>query len=79
MEFGIYSFVELTPDADTGTLISPEQRFRDLLEEIELADQVGLELFGIGSITGRTIWLRRRRWCWRRRRPARSRSGSAAP
>ena len=49
MEIGIYSFVERTPDADTGELVSPEQRVKDLLEEIELADQVGLDIFGIGE------------------------------
>ena len=49
MEIGIYSFVERTPDADTGELVSPEQRVKDLLEEIELADQVGLDVFGIGE------------------------------
>ena len=29
--------------------MSPAQRLRDLMEEIELADQVGLEVFGIGE------------------------------
>lgn len=49
MELGIYSFVERTPDARTGQLVSAEQRFRDLLEEIVLADEVGLDVFGIGE------------------------------
>ena len=49
MEIGIYSFVERTPDPETGALISAEQRIRDLLEEIELADRVGLDVFGIGE------------------------------
>ncbi|CAN5791720.1 LLM class flavin-dependent oxidoreductase [soil metagenome] len=48
-ELGIYSFVELTPDPTTGAMISPAQRLQDLLETIELADQVGLDLFGIGE------------------------------
>ena len=39
-EVGLYSFVELTPDPRTGTTISPEQRMKNLLEEVELADQV---------------------------------------
>jgi probable LLM family oxidoreductase len=42
MEIGIYTFGELT----SGT---PGQRMRDLLEEIELADQVGLDVFGVGE------------------------------
>ena len=48
-ELGIYSFVENTPDAITGSKISSEQRIKDLLEEIELADQVGLNAYGIGE------------------------------
>ncbi|GCE14766.1 LLM class flavin-dependent oxidoreductase [Tengunoibacter tsumagoiensis] len=49
MEIGLYTFAELTPDLQTGETISPAQRLRDLLEEIELADQVGLDVFGIGE------------------------------
>jgi len=32
-----------------GPGISPEQRLRDLIEEMELADQVGLDVFGVGE------------------------------
>jgi probable LLM family oxidoreductase len=49
MEIGLYSFVERTPDPVTGNLVSAGQRLRDLLEEIELADQVGLDVFGVGE------------------------------
>ncbi len=49
MELGIYTFAEMTADVQTGKVISPEQRLRDLLEEVELADQVGLDVFGIGE------------------------------
>ena len=48
-ELGLYSFAELTPDSTTGTLVSPAQRLRDLIESIELADQVGLDVFGLGE------------------------------
>ncbi|MCX6018374.1 MAG: LLM class flavin-dependent oxidoreductase [Chloroflexi bacterium] len=48
-EIGLYSFVENTPDPRTGKQISPAQRMREMLEEIELADQVGLDAFGIGE------------------------------
>src|SRR5712671_4836702 len=44
MELGVYTFAELTSDE-----VSPQQRLRDLLEEIELADQVGLDVFGVGE------------------------------
>jgi len=49
MEIGIYTFAERTPDARTGALVSAEQRLADLLEEIELADRVGLDVFGVGE------------------------------
>jgi probable LLM family oxidoreductase len=49
MELGIYTFAETTPDPRTGRTVSPEERLRDLLEEIELADQVGLDVFGVGE------------------------------
>src|SRR5690606_30178913 len=42
MELGIYSFGEVTA-------ISPRDRLHNLLEEIELADQVGLDVFGLGE------------------------------
>ncbi len=49
MELGVYTFGELTRDPSTGHLISPAQRLRDLIEEVELADQVGLDAFGLGE------------------------------
>lgn len=49
MELGVFSFVELTPDPATGRTLSPEARMRNLLEEIALADEVGLDVFGVGE------------------------------
>ena len=49
MELGIYTFAEATPDAATGETVSPQQRLHDLMDEIELADQVGLDVFGVGE------------------------------
>jgi probable LLM family oxidoreductase len=48
MELGLYTFadVSLQPGPDA---ISPHQRLRNLIEEIELADQVGLDVFGLGE------------------------------
>src|SRR3954454_24784223 len=43
MELGIYTFADLDP------AVGAERRMRDLLEEIELADQVGLDVFGLGE------------------------------
>lgn len=49
MEIGVYTFAETTPDPGTGQTIGTAQRLRDLLEEIALADQAGLDVFGIGE------------------------------
>ncbi len=49
MELGIYTFAEVTPDPVTGRAVSPAQRLRDLLEEVALADQVGLAIYGVGE------------------------------
>ena len=48
-EVGIYSFVESTPDPVTGAILSPTERMSNLMETIELADQVGLDVFGLGE------------------------------
>lgn len=49
MELGISTFVELTPDPATGKTITAHQRMMDLMEEIELAEQVGLDVFAVGE------------------------------
>ena len=48
MELGLYTFGELTADRATGRT-SPGVRLRELIEEIVLADQVGLDVFGVGE------------------------------
>lgn len=48
-ELGLYSFAELTPDPVTGQMITPAKRLQNLIETIELADQVGLDVFGVGE------------------------------
>ncbi len=49
MQLGIYSFGDTTPDPATGAIPSAARRLQDLVEEIELADQVGLDVFGLGE------------------------------
>ncbi len=49
MELGISTFVETSPDVVTGEVISHAQRIREVVEEIVLADQVGLDIFGVGE------------------------------
>jgi len=49
MEFGLYTFVENTPHPQLDRMLTPDERFKNLMEEIELADEAGLDLFGIGE------------------------------
>jgi len=49
MEIGVYTFADLGRDPQTGHLVSAQQRLRDLIEEVTLADQVGLDVFGVGE------------------------------
>jgi probable LLM family oxidoreductase len=49
MELGYFSFAERTPDPETGTTIGAAERLRNLLEEAQLAEQVGLDVFGVGE------------------------------
>src|SRR5688500_10069799 len=49
MELGIYSFAEVGSDPVTGKMENAHQRLRNLMEEIELADQLGLDVFGVGE------------------------------
>jgi probable LLM family oxidoreductase len=46
MEIGVYTFAELRPGAAP---LTAAQRLRNLIEEAELADQVGLDVFGVGE------------------------------
>src|ERR1700735_2560703 len=49
MQIGVDSLAAAISDPTTGLTISPAQRTQNLLEEIEFADRVGLDVFGIGE------------------------------
>src|SRR6266498_5003218 len=49
MEIGIYTFAETTRDPSTGQTITAARRLRNLLEEADLADQLGLDVYGVGE------------------------------
>jgi len=49
MEIGLYTFGDVGADPVTGRRVSPAERLRHLVEEIVLADQVGLDVFGLGE------------------------------
>ena len=49
MQIGVYTFVETRTDPKSGQPVDTAKVFADLLDEIELADNVGLEIFGVGE------------------------------
>jgi probable LLM family oxidoreductase len=49
MELGVYSFGDTHKDPRTGRMVGAHQRIRELIDEIALADQVGLDVFGVGE------------------------------
>ena len=49
MELGLYTFGDAGLDPVSGRRTDPAERIRNLIEEIELADQLGLDVFGLGE------------------------------
>ncbi|MEJ7914499.1 MAG: LLM class flavin-dependent oxidoreductase [Chitinophagaceae bacterium] len=49
MEIGIYSFADVGTHPVTGEKVSPQQRLRNLMEEIALADELHLDVFAVGE------------------------------
>lgn len=49
MEIGICTFADVGTHPITKEVITPHQRLLNLIEEIELADQLGLDVFAIGE------------------------------
>ena len=48
-ELGLYTFGDLTPDAQTGRTISAQQRLTEILAAAKLADDAGLDVFAVGE------------------------------
>jgi probable LLM family oxidoreductase len=49
MEIGIYSLADLYPDPQTGKTIGAKQRVEEIIKAAKLADEVGLDVFGVGE------------------------------
>ena len=49
MEIGVYTFADIAPDPQTGTTINAAKRLSNLMEEIHVADQLGLDVFAVGE------------------------------
>ncbi|BCW68347.1 luciferase [Arthrobacter sp. NicSoilB4] len=49
MDFGIFTFGELSRNLSTGKALSPQQRLKEIIELAKLADQAGLAFLGLGE------------------------------
>jgi len=49
MELGVYTFGDTTPDPNSGRAISTTQRYAEILAAATLADETGLDVFGVGE------------------------------
>ncbi|MUT66949.1 LLM class flavin-dependent oxidoreductase [Paenibacillus sp. NEAU-GSW1] len=48
-EFGIYTLGDLSPDPHTGQTASAQQRIREVIDAAKLADEAGIDVFGVGE------------------------------
>jgi probable LLM family oxidoreductase len=49
MELGIYTFGDITSDPNSGRMISVPERYAEVLAAAKLADEAGLDVFGVGE------------------------------
>ncbi len=49
MELGVYTFGDITPDPATGRAIGVPQRHAEIVAAAKLADEAGLDVFGVGE------------------------------
>jgi probable LLM family oxidoreductase len=48
-EFGISTFADVMPDPHTGETISQAERLRQIVDDIVLADDLGIDFYGVGE------------------------------
>jgi len=49
IEFGISTFADVMPDPHTGITISQAERIRQVVDDIILADKLGVDFYGVGE------------------------------
>src|SRR6476646_10344454 len=49
IELGVYTFGELNTDPHTGEKLSAQKRILNIINEARLADELGLDVFGVGE------------------------------
>ncbi|MCJ8008153.1 LLM class flavin-dependent oxidoreductase [Lederbergia wuyishanensis] len=48
-EIGLYTLADIGPNPHTGTTISASQRVKEIIQAAKLADEAGLDIFGVGE------------------------------
>src|SRR3954452_24664028 len=49
IEIGIYTLADIGPDPLTGKTITAQQRVKEIIQAAKLADEAGLDVFGVGE------------------------------
>lgn len=49
LEFGLYTLGDHMPDPKTGNRISAQQRIQEIVKLAQLAEQAGIDFFGVGE------------------------------
>ncbi|MEH6996156.1 LLM class flavin-dependent oxidoreductase [Neobacillus drentensis] len=49
IEIGIYTLADIGPDPLTGKTITAKQRMKEMIQAAKLADEAGLDVFGVGE------------------------------
>lgn len=49
IEIGIYTLADIGPDPLTNKMITPKQRMKEMIQAAKLADEAGLDVFGVGE------------------------------
>lgn len=49
IEFGLMTFADMAPESDLSKGLNAQKRLADLMEEITLADRLGVDVFGVGE------------------------------
>ena len=49
IEFGISTFADVMPDPHTGVTISQAERIRQVVDDILLSDELGIDFYGVGE------------------------------
>ena len=49
MEFGLYTFADVAVSNSADKPAQTNQRIKELMEEIQVADELGIDVFGLGE------------------------------